>query len=107
MRRLVLALLVFVSFALGFRAFVERSATSRRSAPRATEPAPAAPAVVEGERTPRASERLPETRPELSPVSAQEDDGFPRAFLAGHVLHRDGTPARGVALEVRAQAQRG
>src|SRR5262245_13574764 len=107
MRRLLLALLVLGAFTLGFRAFVDRSTASRGSAPRAVEHVPAAPAVAEDERAPRAAERVPETGPEVVPAPAPEGDGFPRALLAGHVLYRNGSPVPGVALEVRARDQRG
>jgi hypothetical protein len=105
--RLVLTLLALGLVALCFVWFADRPTASRGRTPRGTEPVHAAPAPVEDARHPPAPVRRAATELEEPTAPTPPPDDFPRAFLAGRVLHSDGEPAAGVALEVRAQSQRG
>src|SRR5262245_5036529 len=105
--RLALALLALGLVALAFLWLADRPTASRGNKTPGTVPVHAAPALVEGEPTPPAPERRASAVRDEPADTAPRPDDFPRALLAGRVELFDGEPAAGVALEVRAQAQRG
>lgn len=103
--RLVLALLALGLVALGFLFLADRPTASRRSTVRGPEPVQAAQVRTEEERAPPAP--VSRSAAELEAQAPTPADDFPRSLLTGRVQRSDRKPVAGVALEVRAQGQRG